>query len=60
MKNLDEVLNAYEETFDDSFPMFPMMGTPPNKIIDMINECISQKKDVYDMGYLSLDGEVKY
>lgn len=60
MKNLDEALKAYEETFNDSFPLFPMMGTPPNKVVDMINQCISQKKDIYDMGYLSLDGEIKY
>ena len=53
MKDLDEALKVYEETFDDSFPMFPMMGTPPDEVVKMINKCVSEKKDVYDMGYLS-------
>ena len=60
MKDLDEALKVYEETFDDSFPMFPMMGTPPDEVVKMINKCVSEKKDVYDMGYLSLDGDILY
>lgn len=60
MNELDTALEIYEKTFDDSFPMFSMMGTPPNEVVEIINKCISEKKDVYDMGYLSLDDNVVY
>lgn len=60
MNELDTALELYEKTFDDSFPMFSMMGTPPNEVVEIINKCISENKDVYDMGYLSLDGNVVY
>lgn len=55
MDKLDEALNLYEVTFDDSFPMSSMITKPPDKVIEIINRCVSEKKDVYDMGYLSLD-----
>lgn len=60
MTELDSALELYEKTFDDSFPMFSMIGTPPNEVVKIINTCISEKKDVYDMGYLSLDSDVIY
>ncbi len=58
MNELDEALELYEQTFNDSFPMFPMMGKPPDEVIDIINKCVSEKKDVYDMGFLSLKDTV--
>lgn len=60
MAELDNALELYENKFDDSFPMFSMKGTPPNEIVEIINNCISENKDVYDMGYLSLNGDVIY
>ena len=29
-----------------------MCSSDLEEIIDMINKCVSEKKDVYDMGYL--------
>ena len=55
---MDEALELYEQTFDDSFPMFPMMGKPPDEVIHIINKCVYEKKDVYDMGFLSLKDTV--
>ncbi len=52
---IDKALEQYEKTFDDSFPMFTFMGTSESDVIEMINKCISENKDVYEMGYLSLD-----
>lgn len=60
MTELDVALESYEKTFDDSFPMFPMMGKEANEVVEIINDCIAENKDVYDMGYLSLDGNVIY
>lgn len=55
MNGLDKALKNYEQTFDDIFPMSAMMCTPPDEVVGIINKCVSEKKDVYDMGYLSLD-----
>lgn len=56
MNKLDKALNLYEKTFDDSFPTIPLiMENSDEKVIEIINNCISNKKDVYDMGYLSLN-----
>lgn len=55
MKELDEALELYEKAFDDSFPMFSMMTTEPSEVVEIINRCIAEKKDVYDLGYLSLN-----
>ena len=37
MKELDNALELYEQTFDDSFPMFPMMGKTPDEVVVIIN-----------------------
>lgn len=55
-KELEKAMNVYEQTFDDSFPMAVFSGTSPEEVVDIINKCVSEKKDVYDMGYLTLDG----
>ena len=59
MDKLDKALQLYEKTFDDSFPLFTMSGTPPDEVIKIINKCVSSRKDVYDMSYLELD-DVQY
>lgn len=58
MDELDKALELYEQIFDDLFPMSPMMSKPPDEVIDIIKKCVSEKKDVYDMGYLSLDNTI--
>lgn len=50
-----QALEQYEKAFDDSFPTIPMSGHTEEVMIDIINECVSAKKDVYDMGYLDLE-----
>lgn len=49
-----QVLELYENTFDDSFPTIPMSGRTEEEMIDMINKCVAAKKDVYEMGYLDI------
>ena len=60
MDELDKALELYEKTFNDSFPMFSMSGKPQKEVIQIINRCIEENKDVYDLGYLSLDGDTLY
>ena len=60
MDKLDKALQLYEKTFDDSFPTIPLlMGNSEDEVVEIINRCVSAKKDVYDMGYLEL-GDVQY
>ena len=54
-EKLLQAIDLYEKAFDDSFPTVPMSGHTEEEIIDMINKCVSAKKDVYDMGYLDLE-----
>lgn len=49
-----QVLELYENTFDDSFPTIPMSGRTEEEMIDIINKCVAAKKDVYEMGYLDI------
>lgn len=55
-EQLLNALNRYYDTFDDSFPMAAMSGYEESEVIEIIDKCISEKKDVYDLGYLSADG----
>lgn len=56
MNKLDEALELYEKKFDDSFPTIPLLlQKSDEEVIEIINKCINEDKDVYDMGYLSLD-----
>lgn len=50
-----QALELYENTFDDSFPTIPMSGRTEEEMIDIISKCVSEKKDVYAMGYLDIN-----
>lgn len=50
-----QALELYEKTFDDSFPTISMSGCTEEEMIDIIGKCVSEKKDVYDMGYLDIE-----
>lgn len=52
---LIQALELYENTFDDSFPTIPMSGRTEEEMIDIIGKCVSEKKDVYDLGYLDIE-----
>lgn len=60
-KDVEEAIKLYDETFEDTFPTIPLlMDIPDDEVIEMINKCIAEGKDVYDMGYLSLDLNIIY
>lgn len=60
MEELDKALELYRKTFNDSFPSFVFITVKTEEVIDIINKCVNAKKDVYDMGYLTLDDDVIY
>lgn len=48
---LDNWLKKYAEKFDDGFPMIPLgWGRTEEEIIELIKNCISNNKNVYEMG----------
>lgn len=56
MIELNAALELYENTFDDTFPTIPLLlEKSDEEVIEIINKCVAEKKDVYDMCYLSLD-----
>ena len=57
---LFDAMEQYEEVFDDTFPRSQMTGRSDAEILQIISECIKKKKDVYDLGYLTLDDDVLY
>lgn len=59
-KGLLQALDLYELTFDDGFPTMAVGGMADEKMIEIINECVKKKKDVYELGYLSLDDDILY
>lgn len=53
---LMEKLKIYERTFGNFFPTIPLLEThSPDEAIQIINRCISEHKDVYELGYLTFD-----
>lgn len=54
-EKLQKAFELYKKKFNDDFPTIPFDSREDEEIIDIINECIEENKDVYDLGYLSLD-----
>lgn len=54
-EKLQKALERYKKKFNDDFPTIPFDSWEDAEIIDIIDECIEENKDVYDLGYLSLD-----
>ena len=60
-KEVEEAAKLYDETFEDAFPTMPFLrDMPDDEVIEMINKCVAEGKDVYEMGYLSLDPNIVY
>lgn len=54
-------LFQYAQKFDDEFPMIPLgWSRSDEEVIKIINRCIKEEKNVYELGYLKLENGVKY
>ncbi len=53
-------MKLYESTFGDGFPLMCFSNKSSEKTVQIINECVEQKKDVYDLGYVSADLGIIY
>ena len=55
-EKLQKEYDAYKKKFNSDFPTIPLAESMEDtEIIEMIEECIEVNKDVYELGYLSLD-----
>ena len=50
-------MKSYYRAFGDTFPSYP---NPPENAVEIIRDCLQKKKDVYELGYLSLDDNIIY
>ena len=56
-----KAIDENERAFSDNFPADPLaVSRPPEEVISIIRECLEKKKDVYELGYLSLDENIMY
>lgn len=60
MDKLEKKMQEYEELFGDAFPSFNFMHLSPDEIIKMIDKCLEEGKDVYELGYAEDDEDIKY
>lgn len=60
MNDFLKKLGEYEGAFGDGFPTFMFGSYSEEEIIAIIDKCIKAKKDVYDLGYLTLDENIQY
>lgn len=58
-EDLTSALEEYEIMFKDGFPTMAFMGRSEEETLQIVNECLEKEKDVYDLGYLSLD-DIQY
>lgn len=59
-KNENQAIEEYNKVFEDGFPSIPLLKKPESEIIEMVETCIRENKDVYEMGYLESDDGVIY
>lgn len=60
-QKLLEKMEEYQAAFGDSFPTIPLArGRSDDECIELINKCISAKKDVYAMGFCSESPDIAY
>ncbi|MCD7807939.1 MAG: hypothetical protein LUH02_01245 [Erysipelotrichaceae bacterium] len=58
---LVEYLDKYNNSFDDAFPTIPLLvGRSEEEVIQMIELCLKENKDVIQMGYYKEDINILY
>ena len=56
-----EWLDKYRDAFGDGFPTYQVMrGRTDEEGIAIIKQCLEEKKDVYELGIVTLDEDVDY
>lgn len=58
---MEKYLDEYYEKFGEALPTYQIARTrTEDEVIAIIEECINKGKDVYELGYCTLDDDVQY
>lgn len=57
MKKIEDLRNEYIEKFDD---YFPNMALSEDKEVEIIEKCLKEGKDAYELAYFELDVKIEY
>lgn len=58
---LDDLMRKYAEVFREGFPSFQVFrGRRTQECIDIVQRCLSEHKDAYELGYATDEKEVLY
>jgi hypothetical protein len=61
MNEFEERLQMYEKTFGESFPTYPLMlSKTDEEMVEIIDRCLDAEQDVYELGILKDDSNLKY
>lgn len=57
----EELQEKYREMFGENLPTYQICrGRMDEEVNAILRECIDKGKDVYDLGYCTLDDDVEY
>ena len=60
-EKLRELMKLYLEKFGDSFPTAPLAWNRTEaELMEIVQHCLKEGKDVYELGYLSDDIDIDY
>lgn len=57
---LDIYLDLYYNKFEDILPLMSLKGYNEDELINIVKICLKNNRNVYEMGYLTLDLGVEY
>jgi hypothetical protein len=58
---LDSKLEEYINAFKEGFPMIPLAwGRTEAEIIDLIDRCLKEGKNAYDLGLVKEDDDILF
>ena len=58
---LEKKMKEYTKKFEDGFPLSPLgWGRSDDELIKIIDHCLAEGKDVYELGYLEDDIDDMY
>lgn len=60
-EKLDGLMMEYKQKFNEGFPSFQVFrGRETQECIEIVQKCLREDKDAYELGYATLDEDVEY
>lgn len=60
-EKLDALMMDYTKTFGEGFPSFQVFrGRETQECIDIVEKCLRERKDAYELGYTTDEEGIKY